>query len=554
MDDYQFMELAIAQARRQVDKYGFNDGGERPNPIVGCVVVKDGKVVGTAYRGETYSNDPEDGRNDHAEFIALQKKLKHVDLEGATVYTTLEPCAHRGKDKHGNQKHGCAVWLIKRKVHRVVMGYRDPDPKGAGFELLVQAKIKIDDFPNDLMIVVRQLNHNFIQSRIRAAQEHELKMAENYYHRNRSALQKLIRPYYEMVDERADFPLIVREGFILEKPERLTLERRDAFLAPLIDANFEDSEFDEADVRAMFLGRTYREFKADYKRGVNVEDTLFNGFSYRLMKIDVGSSGPLLSFAKSRYFGYLNSCEARAFEQALKQVSTTRVGKTLRRPPKAIFDLKNRNATAGVSTITIVVDRAGSKPLFIFHYRTKVEEGMGTTHVVPAGQFQPIIPEHLAGWDAPQWNDDFSLLDTMLREFLEEVLNLEKRIKASSESGNWRSTDEIVREAYTKLTGAMRAESGVPIRCKAWFFGLGFDPLTEKPEILTAMVVDRSLLDELKLHWNEEGRGEKVEMTRDDLSALMAHENSNWLSAGMACLHCAFDHYERLTSCLSERD
>jgi pyrimidine deaminase RibD-like protein len=96
--DREFMEKAVAEARKSRTEDG------RVHPKVGVVVVKDGKELAVAYRGEL-------GKGDHAEFTALEKKLADVEIAGATVYTTLEPCTTR---KH--PKRPCAVRLNDRKV------------------------------------------------------------------------------------------------------------------------------------------------------------------------------------------------------------------------------------------------------------------------------------------------------------------------------------------------------------------------------------------------------------------------------------------------------
>ena len=75
----QFMELAVKEARKCKPE------DDRVHPKVGVVVVKDGAVLATAYRGEM-------GEGEHAEFTALERKLRDVAVAGATVYTTLEPC------------------------------------------------------------------------------------------------------------------------------------------------------------------------------------------------------------------------------------------------------------------------------------------------------------------------------------------------------------------------------------------------------------------------------------------------------------------------------
>jgi diaminohydroxyphosphoribosylaminopyrimidine deaminase / 5-amino-6-(5-phosphoribosylamino)uracil reductase len=87
-----------------------------PNPRVGCVIVKDGKVVGEGWHRK--AGEP------HAEAIALEAAGSQA--AGATVYVCLEPCSHFGRTPP------CADALIRAKVARVVAAMLDPDPKGAG--------------------------------------------------------------------------------------------------------------------------------------------------------------------------------------------------------------------------------------------------------------------------------------------------------------------------------------------------------------------------------------------------------------------------------------
>lgn len=152
-DDRRFMELAIDQARAQLKRYGLEEGGERPAPKVGCVVVTKTGVVKSGYRGELEPGE-------HAEFTVMEKKLPHEQLAGATVYTTLEPCTDRRPPKKG-----CADRLIERRVSRVVIGLLDPDDRGQGYHKLLDARIAVELFPQDLVDQVRELNRRFIESR-----------------------------------------------------------------------------------------------------------------------------------------------------------------------------------------------------------------------------------------------------------------------------------------------------------------------------------------------------------------------------------------------------
>jgi diaminohydroxyphosphoribosylaminopyrimidine deaminase / 5-amino-6-(5-phosphoribosylamino)uracil reductase len=106
-------------------------GNVWPNPAVGCVIVKDGLIVG---RGWT-----QPGGRPHAEVRALEQAGSQA--KGATAYITLEPCAHHG------QTPPCTDALIAAKVARVVTALTDPDPRvsGKGHAMLRAAGIAVTE-------------------------------------------------------------------------------------------------------------------------------------------------------------------------------------------------------------------------------------------------------------------------------------------------------------------------------------------------------------------------------------------------------------------------
>jgi len=106
--DRKFMEAAIAASRKSREDIAGSV------PRVGAVAVIDGEIIAEAYREEI-------AEGQHAEYVLLEKHLPNVSLVKATVYTTLEPCTKRGKEKIP-----CVERLIARKVHRVVIGMLDP--------------------------------------------------------------------------------------------------------------------------------------------------------------------------------------------------------------------------------------------------------------------------------------------------------------------------------------------------------------------------------------------------------------------------------------------
>ncbi len=108
MDEF-YMKRALELAVKGI-------GMVNPNPMVGAVIVKDNKVIGAGFH-EKYGHA-------HAERNAVKNAVE--DIEGATVYVTLEPCAHYGKTPP------CVDLLIEKKVRKVVIGMLDPNPLVAG--------------------------------------------------------------------------------------------------------------------------------------------------------------------------------------------------------------------------------------------------------------------------------------------------------------------------------------------------------------------------------------------------------------------------------------
>lgn len=104
-----------------------------PNPAVGCVIVKDRRVIGEGHTQRTGEA--------HAEVMALRDAERRGEsVEGATVYVTLEPCSHYGRTPP------CALALKNAKVARVVAALKDPNPlvSGRGLKMLEEAGIEVE--------------------------------------------------------------------------------------------------------------------------------------------------------------------------------------------------------------------------------------------------------------------------------------------------------------------------------------------------------------------------------------------------------------------------
>lgn len=124
LTDKEYMLRAISLAKK-------GEGWTNPNPMVGAVIVKDGRIIGEGYHkkyGELHAE-----RN---AFASLKESAK-----GATMYVTMEPCCHYGKTPP------CTQAIIEHKIGKVVIGSKDPNPKvsGKGVQILKEAGISVEE-------------------------------------------------------------------------------------------------------------------------------------------------------------------------------------------------------------------------------------------------------------------------------------------------------------------------------------------------------------------------------------------------------------------------
>ena len=126
-NDVFYMERALELAKEGIGK-------TKTNPLVGCVIVKDEKIIGEGAHLKFGDN--------HAEVNAiLDAQNKGEDIKGATLYVNLEPCSHTGKTPP------CANRIVEEGIKRVVIGTLDPFPKvsGRGVKILEDAGISVTE-------------------------------------------------------------------------------------------------------------------------------------------------------------------------------------------------------------------------------------------------------------------------------------------------------------------------------------------------------------------------------------------------------------------------
>lgn len=120
--EIKYMERALELAAKGI-------GYTNPNPLVGAVIVKNGKIIGEGYH-EVYGSN-------HAEVNAFKNATE--DVRGATMYVTLEPCSHYGKTPP------CAKAIVEKGIKKVVIGLKDPNPlvAGKGIQILKDNDIEV---------------------------------------------------------------------------------------------------------------------------------------------------------------------------------------------------------------------------------------------------------------------------------------------------------------------------------------------------------------------------------------------------------------------------
>jgi len=120
--DITMMQRALKLAEKGI-------GYTTPNPLVGAVIVKDGRIIGEGYHKLYGSN--------HAEINAFENATE--DVCGATMYVTLEPCSHYGKTPP------CAIAIVQKGIKKVVIGLKDPNPlvSGGGIKILQENGIEV---------------------------------------------------------------------------------------------------------------------------------------------------------------------------------------------------------------------------------------------------------------------------------------------------------------------------------------------------------------------------------------------------------------------------
>lgn len=157
-DARKLMEKAIEVMRQSVAEPRL-DG--KASPLVGAVLWKPDGALDTACRGELRDGD-------HAEYTLLERKNRHCNLDGAMLFTTLEPCAP-GSRRH--PKLSCSERIVLARIKEVWIGIEDPDPTvdRKGIKYLQESGVTVHIFDRDLQEEIHKGNKAFIEQALERA-------------------------------------------------------------------------------------------------------------------------------------------------------------------------------------------------------------------------------------------------------------------------------------------------------------------------------------------------------------------------------------------------
>jgi len=314
--------------------------------------------------------------------------------------------------------------------------------------------------------------------------------------------EKAIAEHREFIAD-PDLPMLTRPGWVLPEPVPLgdLVIRRDPEAGDGLERALKTvRQYWPTQVSGLHMER-YHEAVTAYDKPGN----WFNGASYRLLDVAAADGGMELAFTDCWYWDNFDTTEVLLYEAAL-EYSRSR-GRTIRgryrRYLRDPFDLTRRCTIPGIDALTI--RRDGGKSTFYLHRRgsAEVASALNTTGIVPAGEFQPS-DDSIAARAV-----DFDLWKSILREYAEEFLDL-----ADARDRVGAPIDYLTEEPYAGINAA-RSSGAV----RPYVLGIGLDPCTWKPTILTVCVFEAGVFDEIfadMISANREGILELPQRARSD--------------------------------------
>lgn len=337
-------------------------------------------------------------------------------------------------------------------------------------------------------------------------------------------------------------PVIFKDEWIPAQP--LDLTHRDLFHYEVV----EPAQYDYALRKFGCEDRLLTDLMLEYVGGIR----LCNNVLYRLLSVAREGAAYRFTFDRDYYFGFINSCEVLGYSFCNELCKLLKHGrKDLRnRLSETVYSadpfvLSNRNASIGICTMLIALE--GNHSLFYIHERghgkatAQTAEAQNTTHVVPAGTFQPR--------NELFFRPELSFYTNILREFSEELLGAEEFNETTQHEGHLLDNDYIKRIDQVIMSG----------RGRVYYLGMGLDCINTKPEVYSALVLDRKTLKEEFPQFldNFEGKHAPMPFTQNFLDAYVNRRDFGYgadgrclLPAGEACLRLVLANFDLFASTL----
>ena len=310
--------------------------------------------------------------------------------------------------------------------------------------------------------------------------------AREYLKINRGALAEAAIDAQSEFQWDAHVPLLTRPGWIPSQPlslDEVSVQLREPSqeeVAALVQGRSRLLDYWPQGCDGRRLSR-YSQAIIEYDKSARMEDRP----SYRLIGVHVGSiSSPRyeLTLTEASYFDGVDTGESLAHETAFRKFSEHEApaGGPYRSWLADPFRLGIRAAMPGINTLTIRLSK-GQPSIYMHKRGFNAGVSMGVLHVAPAGEFQPQTA------DPTIWASDLSILKNIIREYAEEFLGVDE---ATGSGGI--TIDYQKDHPYSEFFRAIH--SG---KMKVFYLGMGLDPVSWKPEILTACVFEQGTFDRI---------------------------------------------------------
>lgn len=381
-----------------------------------------------------------------------------------------------------------------------------------------------------------------------AASRGRWRVQRHWLNSHRDDLGKLATQWYSVEHRLPKTSLIIGDGWLPVTPVDLDSIRLDLDEGPRL-AEVSGAEPETEPVRPLRVpARSFETYSAAVKH-LDPPSLFESRPSYRYLGGTVASGA--MDFGLAAYFDKLDVSEALAHELAAAcmarptmDIADLQGSLPFRELISDPFDPIRRAIIPAITTLTIRLHRYPELPSFLLHWRdpSRVATAAGVYDVIPAGEFQP---SSVGLWDR---RNDFSLWRNMVREYSEELLGYPEHDGTRSapiDYDNWL--------LYQQLSAA-RTQGKVT----AHLLGFGLDALTLAATLLTVVVVDDDVFDEVfgsVVQFNDEGEvvgigdgraADGVPFTHESITRML--ETEPMAAPGAACLALAWQHRHSLIS------